>query len=166
MRSHRGHRKRYLSAAIVTVVVDAEVDLVVGLVEVGVPRRSLPDINFRQPLSGAPQTLRDGVHPEIGVKARALAMGVVWHLKAGLPVPKLLDKLGILGGRAAGLQRGAWSTRRPHLQTIRPTESTALVVLSAWVVTFRRTCSRRPSFHESPGCTSQCRQRHRSTCSY
>ncbi len=69
----------------------------------------------------------------IGVKTRTLAMGVVRHLKAGLPVPKLLDKPGIVDGRAAGLQRGAGSARRAHFQTIRTIESTAVVMLSTWV---------------------------------
>ena len=119
-----------------TVVVDAEVDLVVGLVEAGIPGRSLSDINFRQPFSGAPQTFWDWMHPEIGVKARTLAMGVVRHLKAGLPVSELLNKLGIPGRRAAGLQRGAGSARRPHLQTIRATESAAIVMLSTGVAGF------------------------------
>src|SRR5579862_6045593 len=94
-------------SAIWRVVVDAEVDLVVNLVEVGIPGRSLADIDFRQPLVGAPNTLRDWVHPEIGVKSRALAMDIMRHLETRLPVSKLLDKFGILGSRPASLQRGA-----------------------------------------------------------
>src|SRR5208283_977559 len=114
----------------VTVVVDSKPYLVVGALELGVPGRSLSDINFRQPLTRTVNTLRDGVHPEVGVHAPTLTIGAVRHLKAGLPVTKLLNKLAIPGCRAAGLHRGAWIARRPHLQTIRPTESTAIVVLS------------------------------------
>ena len=119
--------------AIVTVIVDTEVDLVVGLVEVCVPSWSLPDIDLWQPLGGAFETFRDGVHPKIAVKARALAVGVVRNLKAGFPVTELLNELGILGCCAAGLQRGAGSARRPHLKTIGIIESASLVVLSTRV---------------------------------
>lgn len=122
----------------VAVVMDAEVDLVVGLVEIGIPGRLLADINLRQPLGGALNSLRDRVHPEVAVQAPAFAVRVVRNFEACLPIAELLDEFGIFRGCAAGLQRRAGRTRRPHLQAIRATERATLVVLSARVLCFTK----------------------------